>query len=279
MKNIESIEIDLLVEGIYRHYGYDFRNYSRASLKRRLTQHMNRSDLSHLSELIPRVLHDPAFFNALFKDMSITVTEMFRDPDFYKMLRKKVIPILKTYPFVKIWHAGCATGEEVYSMAIVLSEEGYYDKCHIYATDFNTHVLDKAKEGIYPLERIRQYMDNYNQSGRKASFSDYFTAAYQSAKMINSLKKQITFTHHNLATDKSFGEMNMIVCRNVLIYFDKKLQNRALSLFHESLCHGGFLCLGKKETINFSSVQDGFQTVSETECIFKKTSASTTDNH
>ena len=270
MTNIESIEIDLLLEGIYRHYGYDFRNYSRASLKRRLTQYMTRAGLFHLSDLIPRALHDQTFFNTLLKEMSITVTEMFRDPIFYKTLRQKVIPILKTYPFVKIWHAGCATGEEVYSMAIVLTEEGYYDKCHIYATDFNTNALDTAKDGIYPLERVREYMENYNQSGRRASFSDYFTAAYQSAKMINSLKKQITFTHHNLATDKSFGEMNMIVCRNVLIYFDKTLQGRALSLFHESLCHGGFLCLGKKETINFSSVKKGFQTVSEEECIFKK---------
>ncbi len=273
MTNIESIEMDLLLEGIYRHYGYDFRNYSRASLKRRLTQHMKRSGQTRLSELIPRVLHDQAFFNALLKEMSITVTEMFRDPAFYKVLRKKVIPVLKTYPFVKIWHAGCATGEEVYSMAIVLTEEGYYDKCHIYATDFNTHALDTAKEGIYPLERIREYMENYNQSGRRSSFSEYFTAAYQSAKMINSLKKQITFTHHNLATDTSFGEMNMIVCRNVLIYFNKTLQDRALSLFHESLCHGGFLCLGKKETITFSSVKRGFQTVSDEECIFKKTIA------
>ncbi len=268
-KDIEQIETEVLLEAIFRRWGYDFRHYARSSLRRRLNHRLGLSKLKHLSELIPRILRDEEFFNLLLKDLSVTVTEMFRDPDFYVALRKEVIPVLKTYPFVKIWHAGCATGEEVYSMAILLKEEGFYDRTRIYATDYNNHSLEVAREGVYSLENIRAYTKNYNAAGGTASFSDYYTAKYQAAKISESLKENVTFANHNLVTDGVFGEMNLIVCRNVLIYFDKVLQDRVLSLFRESLCRRGFLCVGSRETIDFSSVRNGFETVSEKSRVFR----------
>ncbi len=270
-EHIAKIEIDLLLEGILRRYGYDFRNYARSSLRRRLAQGRKRSGLNHFSDMISRILHDEEFFNGLLKDLSVTVTEMFRDPLFYKAVREIVIPILKTYPFVKIWCAGCATGEEVYSMAILLKEEGFYERTQIYATDINTHSLETARRGVYPLKEIRQFANNYNKSGeKKASLSDYFHANDSSAKIRDSLKENILFSHHNLVTDGSFGEMNLVICRNVLIYFDKTLQNRVLTLFRDSLCRGGFLCLGSKESLIFSEVNKQFEIVSKSEKIFKK---------
>ena len=269
-KALEKIETDLLLEAIFQRYGYDFRRYARSSLNRRVTHRMKEAKCERISELLPKVLHDEDFFNCFLKDMSITITEFFRDPPFYRALRDQVIPILKTYPYVKIWHPGCATGEEVYSMAIVLHEEGFLNRAQIYATDFNNHSLQIAKEGIYPLEVIRQSTINYNQAGAKASFVEYYHAQYQSAKIHSWLKDHITFANHNLVTDGVFGDMNLISCRNVLIYFDRSLQDRVLGLFCESLCHRGFLCLGFKETVEFSEVRHSFETLTKKEKIFRK---------
>ena len=263
-------EINLLLDAIYQEKGYDFRQYARASLVRRLTLQLQRHGLSHFSELIPLLLHSDVAFESFLKEMSITVTNMFRDPPFYKQFRELVVPKLKTWPFVKIWCAGCATGEEVYSLAIVLKEENFYDRCQIYATDYNNNSLYIAKEGIYPLAKLKQYSENYNKSGARSSFADYYHANYNGGKIIESLKKKIVFSHHNLVSDAVFSEMNVILCRNVLIYFNKELQNRVLFLFDESLCNGGYLCLGTKETLQFSSVAKDFELVADQEKIYRK---------
>lgn len=269
-KLTEKIEVDLVLEAIYQRYGYDFRNYARSSLMRRLHYVRQKSSLERLSDMIPLVLYDEAFANQLLLDISVTVTEMFRDPEFFVELRSLVIPLLKTYPFVKIWHAGCATGEEVYSMAILLEEEGFYDRVQIYATDMNQESLTTAEEGIYPLENIRNFTKNYQKSGGKSSFSDYYHAKYQMGKMKEALKRNIVFSQHNLATDNAFGEMHLIICRNVLIYFDKQLQNQVYQLFNQSLVPRGFLCLGSKESIEFSEIQSQYEALSSKWRIFRK---------
>ena len=266
---IEQIEFDLLLESIYRRYGYDFRQYSRASVKRRIQHHLIKSELRTISELMSKILYDETLFQALFFDMSVTVTEMFRDPWFYLTLREKVIPFLKTFPFINIWQAGCATGEEVYSLAIILKEEGLYDRANIYATDFNDAALEKAKSRIYSLERIKEYTINYQKAGGKKSLADYYRAQYQSVIMNPSLQKNITFANHNLATDSVFGEMHLILCRNVLIYFNRTLQDRVLSLFRDSLLYNGFLCLGSKETIHFSEAKKEFRVFAPKEKIYQ----------
>jgi chemotaxis protein methyltransferase CheR len=269
-KETEKLEINLLLEAIYQKYGYDFREYARSSLMRRLEFIRQKSGFQHMSELIPKLLHDESFINQLLLDMSVTVTEMFRDPDFFNELRTKVIPLLKTYPFVKIWHAGCATGEEVYSMAILLKEEGFYDRVQIYATDMNQESLLIAEEGIYPIESIRKFTSNYNRSGGTGSFSDYYYAKYQMAKINDELKKNIVFTNHNLVTDHTFGEMHLIICRNVLIYFNRDLQNKVLNLFNQSLVHRGFLCLGSKETLEFTTISSGYEDISAKWRVFRQ---------
>jgi chemotaxis protein methyltransferase CheR len=248
----QDIEIRLLLEAVNEKYGYDFRKYSLAYLKRRLLSRQKRSHMSSISEMLNRVLYDHEFFQTILLDISLNVTEMFRDPRFFHVLREKVIPILKTYPFLKIWHAGCSSGEEVYSMAILLKEEGLLERSLIYATDFNQEVVKKASEGIYPLDRMKLYAENYYKAMGSNSFSDYFTVKYGSAIIDQSLKKNIVFSDHNLVTDGVFGEMNLIVCRNVLIYFNRDLQNRVIRLLYESLLPGGILCLGTKETLIFS---------------------------
>ncbi len=268
--NNESIEIQLFLEAIYLKYGYDFRNYSKASIKRRLEQRLLRSGLPNISSMQYKILHDKSFFETLFLDLSINVTEMFRDPLFYTAIRKSVLPILKTYPYIKIWHAGCSTGEEVYSMAILLKEEGLLDKALIYATDVNENVLKKAKEGIYPIDQIKEYTTNYQMSGGKASFADYYVAKYDAAIMDQSLKKNLVFSQHNLATDSVFGEMHMIICRNVLIYFNKELQNSVISLFNESLIRKGLLCLGSKESLRFSNYVNHFSELVTEQKIYQK---------
>lgn len=266
----EDIEISLLLEGIYLKYGYDFRRYSSAHMKRRILRRMCISGLGSISEMQYKVLYDKEFFKLVLSDFSINVTEMFRDPNFYKAFRENVIPILKTYPFVRIWHAGCSTGEEVYSMAILLKEEGLYERVQIYATDFNTTVLEKAKDGIYAIHNIKEYTYNYQQAGGKASFADYYTAKYDSVMIDKSLKKKITFAEHNLVTDGVFGEMHVIICRNVLIYFNRDLQNNVINLFYDSLSSGCFLCLGTKESISFSNNRNNFETFCEDEKIYRK---------
>ncbi len=268
----ENIEVELLLEAIYQKYGYDFRLYSRASLKRRIQHRLSLSGLNSISEMQHRLLNDLNFFETLLLDLSINVTQMFRDPFFYREIRKEVIPVLKTYPFIKIWHAGCATGEEVYSMAILLNEEGLYDKTQLYATDFNEVILDRAKQGIIPLDQIKDYTYNYQKAGGTESFAEYYTAGYDSAVIKQSLKKNIVFSDHNLAIDGVFGEMNLIVCRNVLIYFQRELQSRVIGLFRESLCHLGFLGLGSKETLMFSEYAKNFETVVERAKIYRKIS-------
>lgn len=269
-ESIEKIELQLFLEAMVQRYGYDFRHYAQASVKRRIRHLLVKSGYARISEMLPRLLYDEAFAQGAIYDFSVTVTEMFRDPNFYASFRKNVVPYLKTYPFIKVWHAGCATGEEVYSLAIVLQEEGLYERATIFATDFNEPVLDKAREGIYALKDIRQYTTNYQQSGGSRSFADYYHAQYESAIMDQSLKKNITFASHNLVTDGVFGEMHLIFCRNVLIYFDKTLQNRVLGLFSESLNHGSFLCLGTKETLEFSQVATHFKAIDERARIYQK---------
>ncbi|WP_243767457.1 CheR family methyltransferase [Paenibacillus agricola] len=269
-KQTEKIEIDLLLEAIYQQYGYDFRNYARSSLMRRLHFVREKSDLERISDMIPLVLYEASFANQLLLDLSVTVTEMFRDPEFFLELRNKVIPLLRTYPFVKIWHAGCATGEEVYSMAVLLEEEGFYDRVQIYATDINQESLKIAEEGIYPVENIRKFTTNYQKSGGQSTFSDYYHAKYEMGKINESLKRNIVFSQHNLATDHAFGDMHIIICRNVLIYFDKHLQNHVFNLFNSSLITRGFLCIGSKESIEFSDIHTQFEAISSKWRIFRK---------
>jgi chemotaxis protein methyltransferase CheR len=266
---IEQIEINLLLEAIYQRYGYDFRHYNQASIKRRVRHHLAKTEVQTISDLIPAILRNQASFKSLFFDLSVTVTEMFRDPWFYLALRQKVFPFLKTFPFINVWLAGCATGEEVYTLAILLKEEGLYDRTRIYATDFNDAALEKAKARIYPMERIKEYSLNYQKAGGQKSLADYYRARYQSIIIDPSLQDNVTFASHNLATDGVFGEMHLILCRNVLIYFNQTLQNRVLSIFRDSLRYNGFLCLGSKETIQFSDVQKDFVEFAAKERIYQ----------
>jgi len=272
MKSAEigQIEIDLLLEAVYRRWGYDFRFYARASIERRIRQFLSGTDCASVSEMIPRLLHDREFFSRLARYFSISVTEMFRDPFVYRAVRENVIPLLRTWPHFKVWHAGCATGEEAYSLAIVLKEEGVYDRATIYATDFNDEALERAREGVYKFDKIQEATRNYQQAGGKASFSEYYHGRYGAAAMDAALKDHIVFSTHNLASDEAFGEMHLVFCRNVLIYFNRELQSRALGLFTESLVHGGFLCLGTKEDLRFTDVSGRYEVVDGKAKIYKK---------
>ena len=266
----EKIEFDLILEAIYQKYGYDFRNYAKASLRRRLRYRLSQSNLKTISEMQHKLLNDKKFFDTLLLDLTINVTEMFRDPSFFKALREIVISELKKQPFIKVWHAGCSSGEEIYSTAILLKENGMYESSLIYATDTNEMVLDKAKSGIFPIEKMKDFTVNYRKAGGIASFADYYTARYDNAIMDNSLKKNIVFSNHNLVTDSAFGEMDLIMCRNVLIYFNRDLQDRVFRLFMDSLRPGGFLCLGSKETVRFSSLSGNFENVIEKERVYRR---------
>lgn len=265
----QAIEINLLFEGIYQRYGYDFRDYGQAHTKRRILHRLALSGIDSVTELLHKALYDEAFFHLLLQDLSINTTEMFRDPEFFLNIRENVIPVLKTYPFIKIWHAGCSTGEEVYSLAIILKEEGLLNRSQIYATDFNPSALQKAREGIYSSAQIKEYTRNYLKSGGKYSFSDYYSARYDSAILKKALKDNIVFAEHNLVTDSVFGEMNLIMCRNTLIYFNKKLQDKVIGLFCDSLVAGGFLCLGSKESITFSPHKESFEPIAAKWKIFR----------
>jgi chemotaxis protein methyltransferase CheR len=269
-QDLEQAEIDVLLAGVQRRYGYDFTHYSRASLKRRLDNALEHARLPRFTTLLDNLFHDEKTFDEFLKHMSITVTEMFRDPPFYRAIREKVVPVLKTFPFVKIWHAGCATGEEVYSMAILLEEEDFLDRGRIYATDFNKHSLDLAEKGVYPAKTMETDARKYLAAGGKREFSAYYNAGYDFAKIKDRLREHITFSYHNLVTDGVFGEMNLICCRNVLIYFDQTLQSRVFSLFADSLRHGGFLCLGSKESLRFSAVASQFEPVDSKQRIYRK---------
>lgn len=266
----DDIELQLLLEAIFQRYGYDFRSYSKASLRRRVDQHLLLARYDHIGTLIHDILHKGEAFSALLSCLTINVTEMFRDPDFYKAFREKVVPVLKTHPFLKIWHAGCATGEEIYSMAILLEEEGLYERSQIYATDIDKEVLEKARRGIFPVAELRKYTDNYQRAGGRGSLSDYYTAKYDNVIMDPRLKKNIIFADHDLATDQVFGEMQVIFCRNVLIYFNRELQNRVFQLFYDSLDMGGNLCLGNKESLRFAGCADQFDVVDKAQRIYRK---------
>jgi chemotaxis protein methyltransferase CheR len=265
-----DIELRLLVDAIYLRYHYDFRGYAAASLKRRLATAMARFGCATLSQLQDKVLHEPTVFPALLDYLTVQVSEMFRDPQYFRALRERVVPLLRTYPLLKIWVAGCSTGEEVYSVAILLREEGLLERSLIYATDINSHALQKAETGVYELDRIAGFTENHRQSGARSSLSDYYTAAYDRAVFDKSLKKHMVFSDHSLATDSVFAEMQLVSCRNVLIYFDRALQDRAVGLFREALCRKGFLGIGSKETLRFSSHADAFDEVSREDRIFRK---------
>jgi chemotaxis protein methyltransferase CheR len=267
---IDHIEMKLFLEAIYMKYGYDFRDYSKASLRRRIGQRLMLSEIPNMASMQHTVLRDKSFFQTVLMDLSVNVTEMFRDPSFYQAIRETVVPILKTFPFIKIWHAGCSTGEEVYSMAILLKEEGLLDKSLIYATDINEVVLMKAREGIYSVDRIKEYTQNYQLAGGRESFANYYTAKYDAVIMDKTLKKHIVFSQHNLATDKVFGEMQLVMCRNVLIYFERELQNKVINLFWESLGRQGVLALGSKESLRFTEYNDCFKELITQEKIFQK---------
>ena len=270
VKKVEDLEVNLLLEAIYQRYGYDFKHYAKSTIKRRIKYFQQQSDSETISAMIPRLIHDNDFFERFVREFSITVTDMFRDPKVYLCLREKVAPRLHTYPYIKTWDAGCATGEEVYSLAILLLEEGLYEKATLFATDFNDAALEHAREGVYGLDNVKQFTANYQQSGGKKSFSEYYHAHYGSILLNQSLKKNITFANHNLVTDSVFGEMHLILCRNVFIYFDRVLQNRVLSLFYDSLVEGGYLCLGSKESLMFYDVARHFEAVDERCRIFRK---------
>lgn len=265
-----NIELQLLLEAIFLRYGYDFRNYSKAHIKRRVLHRLSTSQLLTVTELQNKVLRDRDFFIEFLNDLSINVTELFRDPDFYKSLRENIIPKLRTYAWFKIWHAGCATGEEVYSLAILLQEEGLLDRCQIYATDFNQKALEIAREGVYNKNEIEQYEKNYLLSGGKRKLSDYYQSMYGSVMFNKDLSGRIVFADHNLVTDSVFADVNLILCRNVLIYFEKSLQDNVLGLFYESLVPSGILCLGTKESLKFTRHEKLFEEIDEKQRIFKK---------
>lgn len=267
---LEQIEIELLLEGIFRHYGYDFRSYAYASLRRRIWKRIRAEELDSVSALQQRVLHDQEAMNRLLMDLSVNVTAMFRDPSFYVALRELVIPLLRTYPFIRIWHAGCSTGEEVYSLAILLHEEGLYDRARIYATDINEAVLQTAKARIYPLDKMQEYTQNYQRAGGTRSFSEYYTAAYDGALFAPELARNAIFAQHNLVTDRSFSEFNLILCRNVMIYFNRTLQDQVHELFDQSLPTYGILALGSKETMRFSRSEERYEVLSAHEKIYRK---------
>jgi chemotaxis protein methyltransferase CheR len=263
-------EIIQLLNTVYEKFGFDFRDYSYAHIKRRIMNRLLLSNISSVPELKKKIISSDEYASLLLKDLSINVTEMYRDPDFYKRIREQVIPRLRTYSFIKIWHAGCSTGQEVYSMAILLKEEGLYDRSLIYATDFNQEVLNHSAEGIYSDELIKEYTRNHQLSGGKSSLSEYYTSRYNSVIMDRSLKENIVWANHNLVTDQVFAEVNLIMCRNVLIYFNKNLQNRVHHLFYESLVNGGFLCLGSKEALKYTSVADKYHEIDKPQKIYIK---------
>jgi len=266
---IEDREIDWLINEVHEYYGYDFSGYSRASFRRRVDRLMEVDGFKQFEPFLSRVRSEPEYFKRMVEEITVNVTEMFRDPAFYKVLREKILPDLGTKPFIRIWHAGCSTGEEVYSMAIMLEEAKLLHKSLLYATDINPLVVESARKGIFPLRMMKDYSENYVASGGKDDFSGYYTANYGYAKFNSRFSEKMVFSQHNLVSDRSFNEFDLILCRNVLIYFDKDLQDHALSLFDESLSILGYLALGTKESIKFSSIQKKYQQL-EKDKIWKK---------
>ena len=250
-ENIESIELDLLLDAVFRLYGYDFRDYAKTSMRRRIANIMKKEEVNTISALQDRVLHDPRSWDRFLDGLSVNVSAMFRDPGFFLAFRQHAIPVLRTYPFIRIWQAGCSLGEEAYSLAVMLEEEGLYDRSLIYATDINEVSLRQAREAIYPAELMQKYTQNYVQAGGQRSFSEYYTARYDFAILRPTLQRNIVFSQHNLVSDAPFNEFNVILCRNVMIYFNRGLQERTHNLFHESLAMFGILGLGSRESLRF----------------------------
>jgi chemotaxis protein methyltransferase CheR len=270
VNHLEDIEIGLLLEGLYRAYGFDFREYSRPSIKRRILEIMRAENQQTVSAFQDRVLHDAACLDRFLLGLSVHATAMFRDPSFYLTFRQKVVPLLRTYPTVQIWIAGCSTGEEVYSLAILLQEERLYGRCRIYATDISQAVLRKARDGIFPLAAMRDYTINYHQAGGANEFSDYYTAQYDSVIFSSSLKSNVVFSEHNLATDGSFNEFQVILCRNVMIYFNKDLQARVHNLLYDSLSMFGVFGLGNKESLKFTPRAAFYEHLNDKDKLYRK---------
>lgn len=266
----EDLEIRLLLEAVFHRFHYDFRSYSMASLRRRLRQARVAFGVETITRLQERIVHDEASFAELLQYLTVQVSDMFRDPTFFRTLRESIVPVLKTYPSLKLWVAGCSSGEEVYSLAILLQEEGLLERTILYATDINPEALRKAEAGVYALERIAAFTENHRLSGARCSLSAYYTAAYGSAIFDRALVKRVVFSDHSLATDHVFSEAHLVTCRNVLIYFDRELQNRALGLFKDTLCRRGFLGLGSRETLQFSAHATAFRELSTEDRWYQK---------
>jgi chemotaxis protein methyltransferase CheR len=266
----ETLELQLLLEGIYRQYGFDFREYAPASLKRRVWRRVQAEHAGTIAGLLAMVLHDADVMERLLLDLSINVTSMFRDPTFYAAFREQVVPMLRTYPFTRIWVAGCSTGEEVYSLSILLQEEGIYDRTRIYATDINEAVLERAREGVFPLEKMQEYTENYIRAGGTRSFSEYYLAKYEGALFARTLTDHVVWAPHNLVQDRSFNTFNVILCRNVMIYFDRTLQTHVHRLFYDSLERLGILALGRKESIRFTGVESAYEELNVQEKLYRK---------
>lgn len=267
---LEQLELRLLLEAVHQHYGYDFRGYARSSLRRRIWRRVSEEGLESISALQASVLHDPAVMERLLVDLSISVTSMFRDPTFFVALREKVVPLLRTYPFVRIWNAGCATGEETFSLSILMREEGMGDRVRIYATDMNDAVLRQAKMGVFPLDRMQDYTRDYLRAGGTTAFSDYYKVIGDQVRFDPSLADNVVFARHNLVTDGRFNEFHLVVCRNVMIYFDSALQDKVHQLLHESLIRFGILALGHKESIRFTSHADSYEELDAREKIYRR---------
>jgi chemotaxis protein methyltransferase CheR len=266
----EEIELNLLLEALYRQYHYDFRGYSMASIKRRIHQALVQFRCRSISALQEKLLHEPGIVPDLVALLTVQVSEMFRDPSYYRTLRESVVPHLKTYPSLKVWIAGCSAGEELYSLAILFREEGLESRTIFYATDINADALKKAEAGIYDLERVPLFTENHRKSGGKSSLSDYYTAAYGGVKFDKTLRERAVFSDHSLVTDSVFAEVHLVTCRNVLIYFNRELQDRAIGLFKDALVRRGFLGLGLKESLHFSSHADAFTAIQADQRIFQR---------
>ena len=267
---VERLEIELLLAALARQHGWDFRHYAQASLRRRIRYAARNEGVTSISELQARVLHDPEALARLIRTVSIHVTTMFRDADFYRTLRERVIPQLRTYPFIRLWNAGCSTGEETYSLAILLQEEGLYERCRIYATDISDQLLEKARRGIYTLDQVRRYTQAYHRSGGTNDFSKHYVADQGNAIMTHALRKNIVFSQHNLASDGSFNEFHVILCRNVMIYFDGELRDRVLQLLLGSLVRFGYLAVGKKERLELSPIGHRFEPLPDDARIYRR---------
>jgi chemotaxis protein methyltransferase CheR len=267
---LERIEIELLLEAIDRHYGFDFRGYALGSLRRRLWRSAAEEGVHSISGLQEKILHEPEAMERLLRGLSVSVTTMFRDPTFHVAFREHVVPLLRTYPFIRIWNAGCSTGEETYSLAILLQEEGLYERARIYATDFNSEVLLRARAGELPLDRMQEYTQNYQHAGGTRDFSAYYSVERGVAKLDEGLSEHVVFAQHNLASDRSFNEFNVVLCRNVLIYFGRELQKRVHQLFYDSLARFGVLGLGQKETLRFTDLEDCYEELDSRERIYRR---------